>query len=104
MHKAQYNLDRKTASVSALPSGKLDKYENFLSQQCKIFIQVFIILRHCILCICVIHSDSVQKILIALFKLVWNTPKITWINIFVYQGKMFVNIETILVKISEEQP
>ena len=42
--------------------------------------------------------------LTALFKLVWNTQKRTWITFFEYQGKMFVNIDKFLVKISEEQP
>ena len=40
----------------------------------------------------------------AVFKLVWNTQKSTWTNLFTYQGKMFLNIENNLVKISEEQP
>ena len=35
------------------------------------------IIQHCIICILLIHSDSVQKILTPLFKLVWNTQKIT---------------------------
>ena len=43
-----------------------------------ILILVFIVLKHCIICIFLIHSDSVQKMLTALFKLVWNTQKITW--------------------------
>ena len=42
--------------------------------------------------------------LTALLKLVWNTQKSTWANFFKYQGKMFLNIENNLVKISEEQP
>ena len=40
-----------------------------------------------------IHSDSVQKMLTALFKLFWNTQKITWTIFFKYQGKMFLNIK-----------
>ena len=40
----------------------------------------------------------------ALFKLVWITQKSTWKNVFEYQGKMFLNIEKILVKINDEQP
>ena len=56
------------------------------------------------ICIFLIHSESVQKMLTALFKLVCNTQKSTWTNLFEYQGKMFLNIESILVKISEEQP
>ena len=42
--------------------------------------------------------------LTALFKLVWNTQTSTWTIFFEYQGKMFLNIEKVLVKISEEQP
>ena len=75
-----------------------------LSQSCKILVQVFIILKHCIICIFLIHSGIVQKILTALFKLVQNTQKITRANFFEYQGKMFLNIEKVLVKISEQQP
>ena len=37
--------------------------------------QVFIVLKHCIIYIFLIHSDSVQKMLSTLFKLVWNTQK-----------------------------
>ena len=51
-----------------------------------------------------IHSGIVQIILTALIKLVWNTKKGTWTNCFEYQGKMFLDIERVLVKISEEQP
>ena len=40
----------------------------------------------------------------ALFKLVWNTQKSTWTSIFEYQGKVFLNIEKVLVKVNEEQP
>ena len=42
--------------------------------------------------------------LTALFKLVWNTQKSTWTNLFKYQGKMFLTIENNLVKISKDQP
>ena len=35
-----------------------------------ILILVFIVLKHCIICIFLVHSDSVQKMLTALFKLV----------------------------------
>ena len=42
--------------------------------------------------------------LTALFKKVWNTQKTTWTNVFDYQGKMFLNTEKVLVKMSEEQP
>ena len=56
------------------------------------------------ICIFLIHSGSVQKMLTALFKLVWNTQKSTWTHFFEYQGKMFLYIEKVLVKINEEQP
>ena len=46
-----------------------------------------------------IHSGSLHKMLTALFKLVWNTQKTTWTNFFNYQGKMFFNIEKVLLKI-----
>ena len=39
--------------------------------------------------------------LTALFKLVWNTQRGTWAKFFEYQDKMFLNIEKVLVKISE---
>ena len=45
-----------------------------------------------------------KKMLTVLFKLVWNTQKSTWTSFFEYQGKMFLYIEKVLVKISEEQP
>ena len=67
-----------------------------LSWTCKILIQVFIVLDHCIICIFLIHSDSVQRKSTALFKLVWNTQKSTWTN-FKCQGKVFHNIENVLV-------
>ena len=51
-----------------------------------------------------IYSRSVKKTLTALFKLIWNTQKRTWTNFFAYQGKMFLSIEKILMKVSEEQP
>ena len=51
-----------------------------------------------------IRSGCVQKMLTALFKLVWNTQENTWAVFFKYQGKMFFDIEKVLVKISEEQP
>ena len=66
--------------------------------------QVFIILKSCIICTLLIDSDSVQKMLTTLFKLVWNTQKSTWTKFFKYQGKMFLDIEKVLVKINEDQP
>ena len=41
-------------------------------------IQVFIALKNCIICIFLIHSDSLQRMSTALFKLVWNTQKNTY--------------------------
>ena len=42
--------------------------------------------------------------LTALFRLVSNTKTSTRAMFFKYQGKMFLNNEKVLVKISEEQP
>ena len=42
--------------------------------------------------------------LTALFNLVSNTQKSKWTNIFECQGKMFLSIEKVLEKISEDQP
>ena len=36
------------------------------------------VLKHCIICQFLIHSDRVQKMLTTLFKLAWNTQKNTW--------------------------
>ena len=47
----------------------------------KILIQVFIVLKHCIICIFLIHSDTLHRILTALFKLVWNIQKV-YIQLF----------------------
>ena len=68
-----------------------------LSQPGKILIQVFIVLKHYIICIFLIHSDSLQRMPTGLFKLVWNTQKSTLTNFFKYQGKMFLNFENVLV-------
>ena len=57
-----------------------------------------------IICILLIISGSVEKMLTVLFKIAWNTQKSTWTNSFEYQGKMFLNIENVLLKISEEEP
>ena len=43
----------------------------------KIFIQVFVVLKHCIIFIFLIHCDSLQRMSTALIKLVWNTQKST---------------------------
>ena len=42
--------------------------------------------------------------LTALFNLVWNAQKSPGANVFEYQGKMFLNSEKVLMKISEEKP
>ena len=47
------------------------------------------------------HS-SVQKILTALFNFVWNTQKNKWTIFFERPGKMFLSIEKVLKKISED--
>ena len=56
------------------------------------------------ICAFLIHSGSLQKILTALFILVWNTQKSKSAIFFECQGKMFLNIEKVLEKISEGQP
>ena len=50
-----------------------------------------------------IRSGSQQKMLIALFNLVRNTKKIIWTIFFECQGKVFLCIEKILDKISQDQ-
>ena len=39
----------------------------------------------------------------ALFNLVWNKQKSKWTCFFEFQDKMFLSIEKVLEKISEEQ-
>ena len=51
-----------------------------------------------------IHSGSLQKMLIALFNLVRNTQKNISPIFFECQGKVFLSIEKILEKISQDQP
>ena len=51
-----------------------------------------------------IHSGSLQKMLTALFNLVRNAQKSKWTNFFEGQGKVFLSIEKILKKISQDQP
>ena len=57
-----------------------------------------------IICKFLIHSGSLQKMLTALFTLVWNTQKSKWTILFECKGKMFLHIEKVLEKISEDQP
>ena len=40
-----------------------------------------------------IHSGSLEKMLTALFNLVWNTQKSKWTIFFEDQGKLFLSIE-----------
>ena len=58
----------------------------------------------CFYCIFLIHSDSLQKMLTALFDLVRNTQKSKWTTFCEGQGKVFLSIEKILEKISQDQP
>ena len=62
------------------------------------------VLKPGIICTFLIHSSSLQKMLTALFNLVWNTQKSIWTILFECQGKMFLNIEKILEKINQDQP
>ena len=57
-----------------------------------------------IICKFLIHSGSLQKMLTTLFTLVWNTQKSKWTILFECKGKMFLHIEKVLEKISEDQP
>ena len=54
-------------------------------------------------CKFLIHSGSLQKMLTALFNLVWNTQKSKWTILFECQCKMFLCIEKVLEKICEDQ-
>ena len=49
-----------------------------------------------------IHSGGLQKMLAALFNLVWNTQKTKWEFSFECPDKMFLSIEKVLEKISED--
>ena len=55
---------------------------SLFSRPCKILIQVFIVLKPDIICTFMGHSVSLQKMLTALFSLVWNTQKSKWIIFF----------------------
>ena len=63
-----------------------------------------LVLNPGIICTFPIHSGSLQKMLTALFNLVQNTQKTIWTIFFEYQGKVFLSIEKILEKISQDQP
>ena len=63
-----------------------------------------LVLKPGIICKFLIHSGSLQKMLTALFNLVWNTWKSKRTIFFDCQGKVFLSIEKILEKISRNQP
>ena len=77
---------------------------SLLSQPCKILIQVCIALRPGIICTFLFHSGSMQKMLTALFNLVWNTQKSKCTIFFECQGKMFLSTEKVSEKMSEDPP
>ena len=63
-----------------------------------------LVLKSGIIYMFLIHSGSLQKMLTDLFNLVRNTQKSIWTIIFECQGKVFLSIEKILERISQEQP
>ena len=63
-----------------------------------------LVLKPGIICTFLIRSGSLQKMLTALFNLVWNTWKSKRTIFFDCQGKVFLSIEKILEKISQNQP
>ena len=64
-----------------------------------------LVLKPDIICIFLIHSGSLQIMVTALFNLVCNTQKsVNGQFFFECQGKMFLSIEKVLEKISEDQP
>ena len=73
---------------------------SLLSYPCKIFIHVLIQVKPGIICTFLNHSGSLQKMLTALFNLVWNSQKSIWTIFFEWQGKVFLSIEKILEKIN----
>ena len=60
-----------------------------------------LVLKPGIICKFLSHSGSLQKMLTALF---WNTQKSIWTIFFECQGKVFLSIEKILEKVSQDQP
>ena len=62
-----------------------------------------LVLKRGIICTFPICSGSLQKMLTALFNLVQNTQKIIWTIFLDCQGKVFLSIEKILEKISQDQ-
>ena len=63
-----------------------------------------LVLQPGVICTFVIRSGSLEKMLTALFNLVRNTQKSIWTIFFECQGKVFLSIEKILERISQEQP
>ena len=55
-------------------------------------------------CTFLIHYGSVQKMLTVSFNFVWNTQKNKWAIFFECPGNMFLSIEKVFKKISEDQP
>ena len=77
---------------------------SLLSYPYKILIQVFIVVKPDIICTFLINYGSLQKMLTALFNFVWNIQKSKCAISFECPGKMFLSIEKVLKKISEDQP
>ena len=75
---------------------------SILSQRFKILIHVSIVLKPGIICTFLIDSGSLQKMLTALFNLVYTEKLMD--NFFECPGKVFLSIEKILEKISDDQP
>ena len=73
-------------------------------EPCKILVQVFIVLKPNIICTFLTHYCGVQKMLTAFFNFVWNIQKNKWKSFFECPGKMFLSIEKVFKKISEDQP
>ena len=71
-------------------------------------IQVLIVLKPNIICTFMIHYGSAQRMLTGIKQktknFVWNTQKNKWTIFFECPGKMFLSIEKVLKKISEDQP
>ena len=64
-----------------------------------------LVLKPGIICTFLIHSGSLQKLLTALFNLVWNTRKSKWTILLSAQARCFLVLnEKVLGKISEDQP
>ena len=75
---------------------------SLLSKPLKILIHVFIVLKPGIICTFLIHSGSLQKMLTALFNLKYTEKLMD--NFFECPGKVFLSIEKILEKISDDEP